>query len=279
MAALQALDIPVEGQRGVGGGYRVRPGYRLPPLMLNDDEAVAIVLGLIGARGPAVDGESEPVDGALGEDPARASRRRCAPRSRRWSRRSGSRRGRRARRPPSAAAALLLADAIRRRRRVRCAYRSLLGRAHAARAEPVRPGRARRALVPGRLRPRARRPAHVPRRSHDERRHRRAGGASPLRRTSTRSRTSASRWPACPGSGRSRCCSTSRSTGRPSVCPPTLAELAQSDDQTLLRMRVNSLDWMAGRARRSRLRLRGGRAGRAPRERAGARRPPRGLRC
>ena len=28
--------------------------------------------------------------------------------------------------------------------------------------------------------------------------------------------------------------------------PPTLAELAQSDDQTLLRMRVNSLDWMAG---------------------------------
>ena len=27
--ALQALDIPVEGQRGVGGGYRIRPGYRL----------------------------------------------------------------------------------------------------------------------------------------------------------------------------------------------------------------------------------------------------------
>ena len=28
--------------------------------------------------------------------------------------------------------------------------------------------------------------------------------------------------------------------------PPTLAELAQADDRTLLRMRVNSLDWMAG---------------------------------
>ena len=50
VAALPALDIPVEGQRGVGGGYRIRPGYRLPPLMLTDDEAVAIVLGLIGAR-------------------------------------------------------------------------------------------------------------------------------------------------------------------------------------------------------------------------------------
>ena len=63
--ALQALDIPVEGQRGVGGGYRIRPGYRLPPLMLNDDEAVAVVLGLIGARGPAPEREAEPVDGAL----------------------------------------------------------------------------------------------------------------------------------------------------------------------------------------------------------------------
>src|ERR1700754_2312361 len=65
VAALQALDIPVEGQRGVGGGYRVRPGYRLPPLMLNDDEAVAVVLGLIGARDPAAEGAAQPVDGAL----------------------------------------------------------------------------------------------------------------------------------------------------------------------------------------------------------------------
>src|SRR4051812_10903619 len=65
VAALQALDIPVEGQRGVGGGYRVRPGYRLPPLMLNDDEAVAVVLGLIGARGPALEREADPVEGAL----------------------------------------------------------------------------------------------------------------------------------------------------------------------------------------------------------------------
>jgi predicted DNA-binding transcriptional regulator YafY len=49
VAALQEMEIPVEGQRGVGGGYRVRPGYRLPPLMLSDDEAVAVVLGLIAA--------------------------------------------------------------------------------------------------------------------------------------------------------------------------------------------------------------------------------------
>ena len=41
VATLQQLGIPVEGERGVGGGYRLRPGYRLPPLMLSDDEATA----------------------------------------------------------------------------------------------------------------------------------------------------------------------------------------------------------------------------------------------
>src|SRR5436190_20124732 len=49
VATLQDLGIPVEGERGVGGGYRLRPGYRLPPLMLDEDEAVAVVLGLIAA--------------------------------------------------------------------------------------------------------------------------------------------------------------------------------------------------------------------------------------
>ncbi|MFN8222204.1 MAG: YafY family protein [Gaiellales bacterium] len=46
VTALEALGVPVEGQRGVGGGYRIRPGYRLPPLTLDDDEAAAVALGL-----------------------------------------------------------------------------------------------------------------------------------------------------------------------------------------------------------------------------------------
>jgi predicted DNA-binding transcriptional regulator YafY len=50
VAAMQELGIPVEGERGVGGGYRLRPGFRLPPLMLADDEAVAVVLGLAAAE-------------------------------------------------------------------------------------------------------------------------------------------------------------------------------------------------------------------------------------
>ena len=43
---LLELDIPVESVRGRYGGYRLGPGYRLPPLMLTDDEAVAVLVGL-----------------------------------------------------------------------------------------------------------------------------------------------------------------------------------------------------------------------------------------
>ncbi|MFJ6985339.1 MULTISPECIES: helix-turn-helix transcriptional regulator [unclassified Streptomyces] len=44
------LDVPVESVRGRYGGYRLGPGYRLPPLMLGDDEALAVLLGLAAAR-------------------------------------------------------------------------------------------------------------------------------------------------------------------------------------------------------------------------------------
>lgn len=43
------LGIPVEAIRGRYGGYRLLPGYKLPPLMLTGDEAVAVVLGLVVA--------------------------------------------------------------------------------------------------------------------------------------------------------------------------------------------------------------------------------------
>jgi predicted DNA-binding transcriptional regulator YafY len=44
------LDVPVESVRGRYGGYRLAPGYRLPPLMLTDDEALAVLLGLVVSR-------------------------------------------------------------------------------------------------------------------------------------------------------------------------------------------------------------------------------------
>ena len=44
------LDVPVESVRGRYGGYRLAAGYRMPPLMLNDDEALAVLLGLVAGR-------------------------------------------------------------------------------------------------------------------------------------------------------------------------------------------------------------------------------------
>ncbi|MEU4877117.1 WYL domain-containing protein [Streptomyces sp. NPDC021608] len=47
---LAELGVPVEAVRGRYGGYRIGSGYRLPPLMLSDDEALAVLLGLLAGR-------------------------------------------------------------------------------------------------------------------------------------------------------------------------------------------------------------------------------------
>lgn len=47
---LQDLGIPIESERGRYGAYRLRPGFKLPPLMFTEDEAVALTLGLLAAR-------------------------------------------------------------------------------------------------------------------------------------------------------------------------------------------------------------------------------------
>src|ERR1700735_3237853 len=44
------LDVPVESVGGRSGGYRLGSGYRMPPLMLSDDEALAVMLGLVAGR-------------------------------------------------------------------------------------------------------------------------------------------------------------------------------------------------------------------------------------
>lgn len=43
---LADLGIPVRSVRGRYGGYQLAPGYRMPPLMLTDEEAVAVALAL-----------------------------------------------------------------------------------------------------------------------------------------------------------------------------------------------------------------------------------------
>ncbi|WP_306214336.1 helix-turn-helix transcriptional regulator [Actinoplanes sp. RD1] len=48
------LEVPVESVRGRYGGYRLAPGFRMPPLMLTDEEALAVLLGLTtGPSGPS----------------------------------------------------------------------------------------------------------------------------------------------------------------------------------------------------------------------------------
>ena len=48
-AHLVDLGIPIDVTRGRYGGYRLAPGFKLPPLMFTDDEAVAVMLGLSAA--------------------------------------------------------------------------------------------------------------------------------------------------------------------------------------------------------------------------------------
>jgi predicted DNA-binding transcriptional regulator YafY len=126
VAALQELGIPVEGQRGSGGGYRLRPGFRLPPLMLTGDEAVVVVLGLLAARRQGLDTESAAADEALAKVfrvlPTELRRRAEA-----LEQALGFTGETVGSEPVAGEDALLLADAIRRRRRVRSRYRSFAG--------------------------------------------------------------------------------------------------------------------------------------------------------
>ncbi|TQJ04372.1 helix-turn-helix transcriptional regulator [Amycolatopsis cihanbeyliensis] len=56
---LRDLGYPVDASRGVAGGYQLRSGGAMPPLLLDDEEAVAIAVGLRTAAGGAVDGIEE----------------------------------------------------------------------------------------------------------------------------------------------------------------------------------------------------------------------------
>ncbi|MFH9296084.1 helix-turn-helix transcriptional regulator [Streptomyces sp. NPDC017520] len=122
------LDLPVEPVRGRYGGYRLAPGHRLPPLMFDDDEALAVLLGLIaGGRAGLTTGAATASETAAAKIrrvlPARLARRLdtvleslalTAP--------SGSFDA------PDAEVLLTLADAVRHRRPVAIRYTDREGR-------------------------------------------------------------------------------------------------------------------------------------------------------
>jgi predicted DNA-binding transcriptional regulator YafY len=56
---LRRLGYPVHASPGAAGGYRLGAGARLPPLLLDDDEAVAVAVGLRTAAGRGVAGIEE----------------------------------------------------------------------------------------------------------------------------------------------------------------------------------------------------------------------------
>jgi predicted DNA-binding transcriptional regulator YafY/class 3 adenylate cyclase len=118
---LEELGIPVEAERGPNGGYRLRPGHRLPPLMFTDDEATAVVLGLVAARQTGITTQGPGVDDALTKIlrvlPSGVRDRVAALEESLttiWTSKRGA--------PPATEVALTLAVAIRTKRRVRITY-------------------------------------------------------------------------------------------------------------------------------------------------------------
>jgi len=62
---LQDMAIPIEAERGRHGCYRLRPGYKLPPLMFSTEEALAITLGLLVTKRLGLGINAVSIEGAL----------------------------------------------------------------------------------------------------------------------------------------------------------------------------------------------------------------------
>ncbi|WP_228834931.1 helix-turn-helix transcriptional regulator [Nocardia abscessus] len=56
---LRTLGYPVQASNGVGGGYQLGPGQDLPPLLLDDEEAIATAVALLVGAGGAITGAGD----------------------------------------------------------------------------------------------------------------------------------------------------------------------------------------------------------------------------
>ncbi len=149
---LRDLDVPVRAVRGRYGGYRLAPGFRLPPLMLTDDEALAVLLGLVaGRRAGLVPADADAADSVA------AKLRRVLPdalarRLDALAETADFTAPERPAVPPEARVLLLLAEAARDRRPVAISYTDRAGAGDRAHAAPLRDRRPLRALVRERAR-------------------------------------------------------------------------------------------------------------------------------
>jgi predicted DNA-binding transcriptional regulator YafY len=237
VASLRALGIPVEGERGRGGSYRLRPGYRVPPLMFTAGEAAAVALGLMAARRLGLEAE-----GAL------AKVRRALPDRVRLPVESLEHTlgftGSVDAAPPDGETLLALADAARRGRRVVVRYTDSAGEASEREVTPHGVvAHAGRWYVPafdhgrGELRAlRADRAAAV-----------RVGGAGTLPPAGFDAVAYVSRMLArVPWAHEVEVVLHTDPETAAARFPPTLAELEPFGDSVLLRLRAESLDWAAG---------------------------------
>jgi predicted DNA-binding transcriptional regulator YafY len=119
---LQDMGMPIQAVRGPGGGYELRPGFKLPPLMFTEEEATAIVLGLLGTSWLEINQSTVAVEGALAKVlrvlPLRA-RERMKAMTANLVLSSNEQEGR-----PDATLLLNLSEAIELRRRIAIDYRS-----------------------------------------------------------------------------------------------------------------------------------------------------------
>lgn len=65
IARLRELGYPVEAEPGVAGGYRLASGAAMPPLLLEDEEAVAVAVALRSSAGGGITGIEETSVSAL----------------------------------------------------------------------------------------------------------------------------------------------------------------------------------------------------------------------
>ncbi|GII92468.1 helix-turn-helix transcriptional regulator [Sinosporangium siamense] len=132
---LRILGYQVHSSTGTAGGYRLTAGSALPPLLLDDDEAVAVALGLAAAAAGTVAGIQEPSVRALAKLemtlPGRLRHRVDALRSATVSAAGGG---------PVADAETLtgIAAAVRDHEQLRFDYRGHDGRTGSRKAEPHR---------------------------------------------------------------------------------------------------------------------------------------------
>ncbi len=136
VSRLRDLGYPVDAEAGPHGGYRLGRGGSLPPLLLDDDEAVAVALGLRAAADGSVVGVDDAALSAL----AKLEQVLPAPlveRVRTVHEATAELRGR----PPDpvrAAVLMTLADACRQGERLRIAYRDREGRDSERLVDPYR---------------------------------------------------------------------------------------------------------------------------------------------